>query len=113
MTHSFPTRRSSDLLYAPAAPEFFDKSLFRGFIQKLRELRLVWPDENSKLLFDERLAAWARDAKVILGRELRHTLEKNSPEDIARKSAVQGKSESVRVKHGGRSTRKNKIDIRH
>ena len=29
------------LLYAPAAPEFFDKSLFRGFIQKLRELRLV------------------------------------------------------------------------
>ena len=24
------------LLYAPAAPEFFDKSLFRGFIQKLR-----------------------------------------------------------------------------
>ena len=32
------------LLYAPAAPEFFDKTLFRGFIQKLRELKLVWPD---------------------------------------------------------------------
>jgi glycerol-3-phosphate O-acyltransferase len=68
------------LLYAPAAPEFFDKSLFRGFIQKLRELRLVWPDGNSKLVFDERLSAWARDAKVILGRELRHTIEKVSPE---------------------------------
>ena len=68
------------LLYAPAAPEFFDKSLFRGFIQKLRELKLVWPDENSKLLFDERLDAWARDAKAILGRELRHTIEKVSPE---------------------------------
>ncbi|MFX5793446.1 hypothetical protein ABTD98_20470, partial [Acinetobacter baumannii] len=40
------------LLYAPAAPEVFDRTLFRGFIQKLRELRLVWPDENSKLLFD-------------------------------------------------------------
>ena len=70
------------LLYAPAAPEFFDKSLFRGFIQKLKELRLVWPDENSKLVFDDRLAAWARDAKVILGRELRHTIEKISPEAI-------------------------------
>jgi glycerol-3-phosphate O-acyltransferase len=70
------------LLYAPAAPEFFDKSLFRGFIQKLRELRLVWPDGNSKLVFDERLSAWARDAKVILGRELRHTIEKVSPEAI-------------------------------
>ena len=68
------------LLYAPAAPEFFDKSLFRGFIQKLRELELVKLDQNSKLTFDERLDAWARDAKVILGRELRHTIEKVSPE---------------------------------
>ena len=68
------------LLYAPAAPEFFDKALFRGFIQKLRELKLVWPDENSKLMFDERLDAWAKDAKVILGRELRHTIERVSPE---------------------------------
>jgi len=68
------------LLYAPAAPEFFDKPLFRGFIQKLRELRLVWLDENSKLVFDQRLDAWAKDAKVILGRELRHTIEKVSPE---------------------------------
>lgn len=68
------------LLYAPAAPEFFDKALFRSFIQKLRELRLVWPDENSKLLFDARMDAWAKDAKTILGRELRHTIERVSPE---------------------------------
>ncbi|MGN6513198.1 MAG: glycerol-3-phosphate 1-O-acyltransferase PlsB [Lysobacteraceae bacterium] len=72
------------LLYAPAAPEFFDKALFRGFIQKLRELRLVWPDENSKLVFDGRLAALAQDAEVILGRELRHTIEKVSPEVAAK-----------------------------
>ena len=68
------------LLYAPAAPEFFDRTLFRGFIQKLRELKLVWPDENSKLVFDERLDAWARDAKTFLGRELRHSIERVSPE---------------------------------
>ncbi|TWH99388.1 glycerol-3-phosphate acyltransferase [Luteimonas cucumeris] len=68
------------LLYAPAAPEFFDKSLFRGFIQKLRELKLVWPDQDSKLVFDERLAGWAKDARILLGRELRHTIEKVSPE---------------------------------
>ena len=70
------------LLYAPAAPEFFDKSLFRSFIQKMRELKLVWPDQNSKLLFDERLDAWAKDAKFILGRELRHTIERVSPEAV-------------------------------
>ena len=68
------------LLYADTAPEFFDKSLFRGFIQKLREMKLVWPDENGKLAFDARLDAWARDARVVLGRELRHTIEKVSPE---------------------------------
>jgi glycerol-3-phosphate O-acyltransferase len=67
------------LLYAPAAPEFFDKGLFRGFIQKLRALKLVWPDENSKLVFDDRLKAWAKDARVVLGRELRHTIERVSP----------------------------------
>src|SRR5690606_3024356 len=68
------------LLYAPAAPEFFDKALFRGFIQKLREMGLVKLDQNSKLAFDERLSGFARDAKIILGRELRHTIEKISPE---------------------------------
>jgi glycerol-3-phosphate O-acyltransferase len=68
------------LLYAESAPEFFDKALFRGFIQKLRELRLVWPNEESKLMFDQRLDTLAKDAKVILGRELRHTIEKISPE---------------------------------
>ncbi|MFD0724673.1 glycerol-3-phosphate 1-O-acyltransferase PlsB [Lysobacter brunescens] len=77
------------LLYAPAAPEFFDKTLFRGFIQKLRELKLVWPDENSKLLFDQRLDNWAKDAKTILGRELRHTIEKVSPEAVKREAPEQ------------------------
>lgn len=69
------------LLYAPAAPEFFDKSLFRSFIQKLRELKLVWPNpDTSKLMFDDRLKVWAKDARVVLGRELRHTIEKISPD---------------------------------
>ncbi|WP_396617605.1 glycerol-3-phosphate 1-O-acyltransferase PlsB [Lysobacter soli] len=77
------------LLYAPAAPEFFDKTLFRGFIQKLREMRLVWPDENSKLAFDSRLDTWAKDAKFILGRELRHTIEKISPESAKPAAAAE------------------------
>ena len=76
------------LLYAPAAPEFFDKTLFRSFIQKLRELKLVWPNENSKLLFDQRLDNWAKDATTILGRELRHTIEKVSPEAVRAEAPV-------------------------
>jgi glycerol-3-phosphate O-acyltransferase len=75
------------LLYAPAAPEFFDKTLFRSFIQKLREMKLVWADENSKLVFDQRLDNWAKDATTILGRELRHTIEKVSPEAVKPETA--------------------------
>ena len=67
------------LLYAPAAPEFFDKTLFRSFIQQLRELGLVTIDSEGKLAFDEKLQSWANDAKFILGRDLRHTIEKISP----------------------------------
>ncbi len=69
------------LLYANTAPEFFDKNLFRGFIQKLRELKVVWADGNGKLAFDDHLNAWAKDARVVLGRELRHTIEKVSPDN--------------------------------
>jgi glycerol-3-phosphate O-acyltransferase len=68
------------LLYTPAAPEFFDRALFRGFIQKLREMKLVWVDPSSKLAFDDRLEEWARDATFILGRELLLAIEAISPE---------------------------------
>ena len=78
------TAQRLSLLYAPAAPEFFDKSLFRGFIQKLREMKLVWVCPNGKLDFDERLMAWEKDAKVVLGRELRHTISKLSPEAVSK-----------------------------
>ena len=67
------------LLYAETAPEFFDKSLFRTFISKMREMGLVANDSNGKLVFDSKLEAWANDARFILGRDLRHTIEKISP----------------------------------
>jgi glycerol-3-phosphate O-acyltransferase len=72
------------LLYAPAAPEFFDKTLFRGFISKLRELDLVRVGENGKLDFDDRLNLWEKDAKLVLSRELRATIMKISPEVVSK-----------------------------
>lgn len=77
------------LLYAPAAPEFFDKSLFRAFIGKLRDLRLVWTTPEGKLAFDERLGAWEKDAKLVLSRELRHTIAKTVGVASARTSGEQ------------------------
>jgi glycerol-3-phosphate O-acyltransferase len=80
------TAQRLSLLYAPAAPEFFDKSLFRSFIGKLREMKLVWVCPDGKLDFDEQLANWEKDAKVVLGRELRHTISKLSPEAVSKVS---------------------------
>jgi glycerol-3-phosphate O-acyltransferase len=93
------TAQRLSLLYAPAAPEFFDKSLFRGFIQKLRELKLVWICPDGKLDFDEQMMVWEKDAKVVLGRDLRHTISKLSPEAVSRATGTQkalpGKSGST------------------
>ena len=74
------TAQRLSLLLELNAPEFFDKSLFRGFIQKLRARRVVWTDDAGKLDFDSELESVVRDAKVILSREIRHGILKLTPE---------------------------------
>ena len=60
-----------------------EQSLLRGVIQKLRERRVVWPDENGKLDFDPELEVVAKAARVILSREIRHGILKLTPEKQA------------------------------
>ena len=83
-THCQHTAQRLSLLHTQAAPEFFDKSLFRGFIIKLRDLRIVRLNDKAKLDFGEELSAMASDSKLILSRELRHSILKlaSSPERI-------------------------------
>lgn len=82
------------LLHELNAPEFFDRSLFRGFIQKLRERGVVWTDEAGKLAFDAALEAVARDARVILSREIRHGILKLTPEAQAELGRVAEQAET-------------------
>lgn len=77
------TAQRLSLLHELNAPEFFDKSLFRGFIQKLRERRVIWAGDNAKLVFDKELETVAHDARVILSREIRHGILKLTPEKQA------------------------------
>ncbi len=77
------TAQRRSLLHELNAPEFFDRSLFRGFIHKMRERRVIWPDENGKLDFDADLEVVAHDARVILSREIRHGILKLTPEKQA------------------------------
>lgn len=73
------TAQRLSLLNELSAPEFFDKALFRGFIQKLRERRVVWTDDAGKLDYHSALDVMVRDAKVILSREVRHSILKITP----------------------------------
>ncbi|HWU78043.1 MAG TPA: glycerol-3-phosphate 1-O-acyltransferase PlsB [Rhodanobacter sp.] len=73
------TAQRLGLLNELSAPEFFDKALFRGFIQKLRERKVVWTDDNGKLDYDIALEDLVRDARVILSREVRHSILKITP----------------------------------
>jgi glycerol-3-phosphate O-acyltransferase len=73
------TAQRLSLLNELSAPEFFDKALFRGFIQKLRERRIVWTDDAGKLDYASALEGIVRDAKVILSREVRHSILKITP----------------------------------
>ena len=82
------TAQRLSLLYAPAAPEFFDKSLFRGFIGNLRNQKLIWLNEHGKLDFDKRLNEWEQDARLVLNRELRHTIRKISPDPVKQSEPI-------------------------
>jgi len=77
------TAQRLSLLHELNAPEFFDRSLFRGFIQKLRERRIVRGDTEGKLDFDAELEVVAKDARIILSREIRHGILKLTPEKKA------------------------------
>ncbi len=74
------TAQRLSLLHELNAPEFFDKALFRGFIQKLRERKVIWTDADGKLEFHPELESIVRDAKIILSREIRHGILKLTPE---------------------------------
>ncbi|HET9485293.1 MAG TPA: glycerol-3-phosphate 1-O-acyltransferase PlsB [Xanthomonadales bacterium] len=64
------------LLYERTAPEFFDRNLFRSFINTLKERKFVWLDDAGKLAFGDALGVIAKDARLILSRELRHSILK-------------------------------------
>ncbi len=80
---SWLTAQRLSLLHELNAPEFFDRALFRGFIQKLRERGVVSSDENGKLGFDHELETVIHDARVLLSREIRHGILKLTPDKQA------------------------------
>ncbi|MEO7773302.1 MAG: glycerol-3-phosphate 1-O-acyltransferase PlsB [Steroidobacteraceae bacterium] len=61
-------------LYGFYSPEFFDRTLFEGFIDLLRARGVLRLDGEGKLAFDDVLMRIASDAQLVLSEALRHSI---------------------------------------
>lgn len=62
------------MLYGLAAPEFFDKAMFRDFLDLLRERGVIRVDGDGKLTYDDALLAVADDARIVLSEQIRNSI---------------------------------------
>jgi len=62
------------LLYGLNSPEFFDKSLFRNFIELLLRRGVVQQSEADTLNFGDPVLGVAADAQLVLSDEIRHSI---------------------------------------
>jgi glycerol-3-phosphate O-acyltransferase len=62
------------VLYGLNSPEFFDKSLFRSFLDLLRHRDVIRASEDGRLHFGEPLLAVAEDAQLVLSQQIRHSI---------------------------------------
>lgn len=68
------TAERISMLLEYETPEFFDRTLFRQFIDSLQAGGWLSKDQENRLVFDERLGQFATDAKLILSKEVRHSI---------------------------------------
>ena len=68
------TAQRMTLLYGLESPEFFDKAMFRNFLELLRRRGVVRTGEDGTLHFDEALTAVAVDAQIVLSEQIRHSI---------------------------------------
>jgi glycerol-3-phosphate O-acyltransferase len=62
------------MLYRFNSPEFFDRTLFTGFIDLLRARDVIRVDHAGRLEFDDVLRHVASDAELVLSEQIRHSI---------------------------------------
>ena len=62
------------LLYELRSPEFFDKTLFRQFLDLLRERNVIRSVPGGRLSYDQTLIDVATDAQLVLSEQIRHSI---------------------------------------
>jgi glycerol-3-phosphate O-acyltransferase len=62
------------VLYGLNSPEFFDKTLFRNFLDLLRRRNVIQVSRENRLSFAEPLLGVAADAQLVLSEQIRHSI---------------------------------------
>jgi glycerol-3-phosphate O-acyltransferase len=62
------------LLYELRSPEFFDRGMFRQFLELLRRRGVLGTDEAGRLTYEADLLAVASDARLVLSEQIRHSV---------------------------------------
>ncbi|HEU4626122.1 MAG TPA: glycerol-3-phosphate 1-O-acyltransferase PlsB [Steroidobacteraceae bacterium] len=62
------------MLYGINSPEFFDRALFKNFIDLLRARGVIRVSAAGKLEFDDVLTRVAADAQLVLNEQIRHSI---------------------------------------
>ena len=70
--HQMASRMSH--LYELRSPEFFDKTLFRQFLDLLRARNVISVVPGGRLGFDDELREVAADAQLVLSEQIRHSI---------------------------------------
>jgi len=63
------------ILYEFNAPEFFDRTLFKSFVEALAKFDYLQLDEEQVIHFDHRLERMAEDSRLILNADTLNTLQ--------------------------------------
>ncbi|MEY4377018.1 MAG: hypothetical protein RJB26_1568 [Pseudomonadota bacterium] len=62
------------VLYGLDSPDFFDRTMFRSFLDLLRERDILQVDGAGKLAFDDVLGPIIDDAQRVLSEQIRHSV---------------------------------------
>ncbi len=62
------------LLYELRSPEFFDRPLFRQFLELLRAREVIRVSAGGLLAYDQELLDVAADARLVLSEQIRHSI---------------------------------------
>jgi glycerol-3-phosphate O-acyltransferase len=62
------------LVHELNSPEFFDKALFKNFIELLRARKVIGVNAEGRLVFDEILQVIVEDAQLVLHEQIRNSI---------------------------------------